>query len=455
MRIAKNQIYTRAHSIPKLRFEDQELTSYAGIVVFQHLLAKLDLKQRLRKACAHLGQRALYHPATIAQLLIVHLLLGFRRLRDIEFYDDDPLVKRVLGLKVLPSVSTISRSLMEFDDRSVEAHHEMNRSQVLDRLRKLFLRRITVDFDGSVTSTKRHAEGSAVGFNKQKKGARSYYPLFCTIAQTGQVFDVLHRSGNVHDSRGAAALVEQCVRRLRAGLPGVIVEIRMDSAFFSDDMVELLRTLNVEFTISVPFERFTELKTLVQQRRFWWPATADGSLRYFEKRWKPKCWKRSYRFLFIRKATAGQHKGPIQLDLFEPTAPGFDYKVIVSNKTARALKVVRFHEGRGQQEHIFAELKSQTNMDYVPSRSWAGNKIYLLCSIMAHNLARELQMEAAGAQHGTTQRRKPLWTFEGLDVMRRKFIQRAGRLTRTNGVLTLTLSSNPTVQRIIESFLAA
>ena len=52
------------------------------------------------------------------------------------------------------------------------------------------LSRVTLDFDGSVQSTGRHAEGTAVGFNKQKKGARSYYPLFCTVAQTAQVLDL-------------------------------------------------------------------------------------------------------------------------------------------------------------------------------------------------------------------------------------------------------------------------
>ena len=40
------------------------------------------------------------------------------------------------------------------------------------------LPRITLDFDGSVLSTQGHAEGTAVGFNPKKKGARSYYPLF-------------------------------------------------------------------------------------------------------------------------------------------------------------------------------------------------------------------------------------------------------------------------------------
>ena len=455
MRVAKSQIYTRASSIPTLRFEDQELTSYAGIVVFQKLFAKLNFKERIRKACAHLGERNLYRPAVIGQVLIVHLLLGFRKLRDVEFYEDDPLVKRVLGLKILPSVSTVSRTLMEFDDRAVEAHHDLNRGIVLERLQRVGVRRITLDFDGSVSSTAKHAEGSAVGFNKQKKGARSYYPLYCTVAQTGQVFDVLHRSGNVHDSRGAVAFVRQCVGRIRGAGPGVLIEIRMDSAFFSDEMVELLHGSSVEFTISVPFERFTELKGMVYGRKRWWPATVDGTLRYFEKDWKPKCWTRSYRFIFIRRATPGQQKGPIQLDLFEPTEPGFEFKVIITNKTAWAMKVVRFHEGRGQQEHIFGELKTQTHMDYIPSRSWAGNKIYLLCAILAHNLARELQMDTSEAQRGTTERRQPLWIFEGLEIMRRKFIQRAGRLTRTNGKVTLTMSANDAVEKAIQSYLAA
>ena len=119
MRVAKEDIYTRACSIPTVRFEDQELTSFGGIVVFQKLFAKLSLKERLRRCCAHLSEKNLYHPAVIVQWLIVHLLLGFRKLRDLEFYEDDPLIKRVLGLKVLPDVSTISRALVEFDDRAI------------------------------------------------------------------------------------------------------------------------------------------------------------------------------------------------------------------------------------------------------------------------------------------------------------------------------------------------
>jgi len=455
VRVSKEQIYSRAYAIPHVRFEDQQLTSFGGLVVFQKLFAKLHLKERLQQCCAHLADKTLYHPALIVQLLIVHLLLGFRKLRDQEFYEDDPLVQRVLGLKCLPDVSTVSRILGEFDEAALQAHQALMREQVVSRLQKEGLRRLTVDFDGSVLSTKRHAEGSAVGFNKQKKGARSYYPLYCMMAQTGQVFDVLHRSGNVHDSNGALDFVRGCVDRLRAALPGVILEARLDSAFFSDEMVQMLQALGIEFTISVPFERLTELKQLVQERQIWWPASADGRLRFFQKNWKPKSWNQKYRFLFIRREHPGQQKGPIQLDLFEPQESGYEFKAVVTNKTGWALKVVRFHEGRGQQENVFSELKDQVNMDYVPSRRWAANKMYLLCAILAHNLGRELQMDASEPHRGTTEKRAPLWIFEGLETMRRLFLQRAGRLTRTNGTVTLTMSANPTVEAMLNYYLAA
>ena len=72
----------------------------------------------------------------------------WRRLRDIDYYRDDPLVKRALGLRSMPNVSTLTRALRAMD------------VGVVDRLRK----------------------------------------LLCTVAQTGQGFDLHHRLGFAHDS---------------------------------------------------------------------------------------------------------------------------------------------------------------------------------------------------------------------------------------------------------------
>ena len=153
-----------------------------------------------------------------------------------------------------------------------------------------------------------------------------------------------------------------------------------------------------------------------------------------------------YRFIFIRTKNHQQFMGAIQLDLSIPYEYGYDFKVIVTNKPLSAKKALTFHNGRGAQEGVFAELKSQTPMDYVPTRRKAGNQVYLLSAVLAHNLNREMQMLCYEQERHTTEKRAPLWRFEQLGTVRRKFIQRAGRLTRPRGKLTLTMSANPTVK---------
>ena len=148
------------------------------------------MKKRLRGCFRHLGVSPIFGHARIVLLLIVHMLLGYRELRHLRYYQNDPLVCRLLGLKHLPDVATVSRALSTIDNRCVNDLQVVLRTLVLGRIQVLGLRRLTLDFDSSVIGTCRSAEGTAVGFNKKKKGQRSYYPLFCTVAQTGQVFDV-------------------------------------------------------------------------------------------------------------------------------------------------------------------------------------------------------------------------------------------------------------------------
>lgn len=452
MKCSRSQIIRPVHKVPTLRFEDQRMTSYSGLVVFQVLFGALRFKERLRRCFSHRNDSGAYRHEVVTLLLVVHLLMGYRRLRDMDYYRDDPMVMRVLGLRQLPDVSTVSRILRTTDGQSIWNLRGLCRQVVLDRLQQMRVRRVTLDFDGSVVSTNgRMIEGTAVGFNKKKKGTRSYYPLFCTVAQTGQVFDLHHRPGNVHDSNGAQTFILDCVEQIRSHLPAVQVEARMDSAFFSDEIVRLMDVLGVQFTLSVPFERFPELKRMIESRKRWRPLQPEWG--FFQNGWKPKSWKSKYRFLFLRHRTKQIAKEPVQLDLFTPHAYGYEFKVIVTNRKIRAKKVLVYHNGRGAQEGVFGELKSQGQMDYLAVRRLHGNQLYMLSAILAHNLNRDLQMAARPRQRGTTERRAPLWQFDQLQTTRRNLIQRAGRLTMPQGRLTLTMSANDKVQQELTSYI--
>ena len=175
MRSSRKQVSAASHAIPEVRFADHDLTSFGGLVVFQAFLQRVDMRARLRSSLRHLSSTAAYDFSRVVLILIVHTLLGWRRLRDLDYYRDDPLVLRVLGLRRIPDVSTVSRRLGQFDARSVDNLRELLRDIVGRRVCSASPARITLDFDGSVLTTKaRRIEGTAVGYNKKQKGCRSY-----------------------------------------------------------------------------------------------------------------------------------------------------------------------------------------------------------------------------------------------------------------------------------------
>ena len=56
---------------------------------------------------------------------------------------------------------------------------------------------------------------------------------------------------------------------------------------------------------------------------------------------------------------------------------------------------------------------------------------------------------------GTNWGRAPMWVFEKMETFCKKIIQRAGRLTRPGGELTLTLGPDEAVKRELLSYLSA
>ena len=156
---------------------------------------------------------------------------------------------------------------------------------------------------------------------------------------------------------------------------------------------------------------------------------------------------------FVRDRQKDLRKGVLPLDLFEPHDLNYRYKVIVTNKATKAKNVVEYHEGRGTQKGLFAELKTEAAISTVPCTGWNANKLFLLSNVFAHNLTRELQMRYRERDRNTTVKRPALWKFNKIGTLRKQIIQRAGRLVRPQGVLTLSMANNAAVEETIMSYL--
>jgi hypothetical protein len=78
-------------------------------------------------------------------LLIIHLLIAFRRLREVDYYRDDPVVLRLMGLRKMPDVWTISRALSKMEETGVENGCYLSRSPVIEGLIRGNFSRLTLD----------------------------------------------------------------------------------------------------------------------------------------------------------------------------------------------------------------------------------------------------------------------------------------------------------------------
>ena len=125
----------------------------------------------------------------------------------------------------------------------------------------------------------------------------------------------------------------------------------------------------------------------------------------------------------------------------------------MTNKSESAKNVILFHNGRGSQEAIFGDAKNDTALDVIPCRRLAANQIFTISAMMAHNLSREIQMLAKPPAPRSQPKRPAAWKFEKLDTIRHRIIQRAGRINRPQGKLTLTMSANRAVRNDLLHFL--
>ena len=176
-----------------------------------------------------------------------------------------------------------------------------------------------------------------------------------------------------------------------------------------------------------------------------------AGLEYFESRWKPKSWNTRYRFLFIESTSDARTSSPF--NSIWPIEHGYEFKVVVTNKRINPRKVVLFHEGRGSQEGIFAELKTHCQMGYVPVKTRVGNQLYMFAGIL-DSQPHSASFRCRSIRASVVRPRNAPPDFREVETLRRTLIQRAGRIIRPAGKLILSMNSNARLEGDLRHALA-
>lgn len=441
MRLSKADLPGRVNGNLRLRFQAKAVTSFAGLELIRRYFRSIDLAGRIRRHLCGLELGGDYGVVSMVFLVLGLLICGGRRLQHLAYLREDPMVLRLAGLKRMPTPRTLGRWLRRFRTEHVERLLRVNDELVAEAIRQAGLRRLTLDVDGTIVSTGLKAQWAFRGFNPHHRKVPSYYPVTAYEAQTGQIFRVRNRPGNVHDGKASLGFLREVFAQVHRTLGRrYVVEFRMDGAFFREDVLRCLEHHRAEYAIKIPFYTWIGLKRIIQSRRRW--KRVDSQVSCFSRVIYLEPWDREIRVVVYRKRVFHRSHKNFQLDLFDPADGYFEYSAIATNKTLNGRNLWAFLNGRGTHEKAYGELKTGFAFDSVPTHHYGANSAWQTLSVMAHNLIKSFQVATTAARRPATRKRHTRYTLQAIQTLRYKWINRAGVLIYPDGYPTLDVGSN-------------
>jgi hypothetical protein len=431
-----------------IEFSEESLSAHAGFELFSRFLRTEGWLDRIREVFADRRFDGDYGSFRMTLLTVGLMLLGGERLAHLEQLRLDPVFGRFALLLKLPSERTFSRWLKDVSSGYRDRLRVLLRDVAFTTWGRGALHRVTIDIDGTVIRTGDLVDGAERGFHPHHPKDRSYYPLTAQLAQTGQLLDIVNRSGRVHDSEGSVEMLSELIEDSRQRAPGAPIEVRLDGAFCQKAVLDVLEASGVDYAMKMPMWEWLGIRDRVRRRKTW--SRIDDRRSAFSTDLRIEKWKRTVRVIVYRKKISGKPARSFQLNLFQPDDGYFEYSMIVTNKDESERVVWNFMAGRGGHEKTLGELKQNVAFATVPTNDWDANSTWQLLSALTHNLVRDFQVKAGIALPRTNGRKRTArFVFQSLRTLRFTLFAIPGRICRPGGRHELRLVATNTTRRKI------
>jgi hypothetical protein len=400
----------------KIEHAQELITPRSGLALFAEVIRTLKVDQKVKNAFPVPGSNRGYEAWSYIEPILLMLEGGGRHIEDLREIRDDETLRRLVGLRRMPSLSTFGDWMVRTGaNGGVEALTGIG-EEVADTIwRRLAREEYTLDVDATVIEAeKREAQWTY-------KKVKGYQPILSFLAEEGVCVTHEFREGNVAAQSGALAFLRRCLN-----LCPRIKYFRSDSAFYQAAVIDECEERGIGYTITA--DQDAGVKEVIKTVRDWKPL--------FTKEREATDREVGTAIYLLRKAkepvrlVVQRWRDP-QLALFEPN--GYCYYVIASNRDELgAEEVVWFHNQRGQVENFIKELKIGFGMEQMTSGDFGANALWFALGVLAYNL---------------TQAQKLLFLDEGwrsktIVTLRWQLIQTAGRLVRHGRRLILRLATS-------------
>jgi hypothetical protein len=361
-------------------FDDPNLVANAGLLVPATLMARLGLEALVNTRVRLGGRVGGASPGRKVLTLVAAILAGGSHIDHVNVLRAGA-TQAVLGFRVM-APSTLGTFLRSFTFGHVRQ---------LDRVIAETIGRawalgagpgegpLVIDMDSTICEVHgHHKQGAAYGYTR----TLGCHPILATRADTGEVLHARLRKGS--SQRGHKRFVEELIARVRrAGATGALC-LRADGGFWSHELIDTLRRLNVGWSITVRINKTIQAAIGAIDEAAWVPIVypdggqaAVAETTYTTGRGRKR---RSYRLVVRRTKLTDPAQQALWAD--------WRHHAFVTSSTTDTVTTDRFHRDHAGVELAIRDLKEGAGMAHCPSGRFFANAAWLACAVLAHNIYR-------------------------------------------------------------------
>ena len=374
------------------------IDTHGGSLLLGELIANTRIKERMNALLANQFPPPQNIPtADVVIAYIGALSQAQTAFEALEQFRNDPYFMQTLGIGKVASCSTLRQRLdwIGEEAKSEMINIAMEESSKLLRemeaqISPCFMGYVPLDVDVSpFDNSKTKKEG--IGYTYKK--FMGYAPIFAYLGQEGYCVNVELREGEQHCQKNTPAFLEAAISHARLAT-GAKILVRLDSGNDSSDNMELFQKLGADFIIkrnprrenieehfNEAVKKGVEVKNMREGKRVF----------VYETLKKPgKCEEavRMATFATERTTTAS---GQI---LLEPEYEIESYYASMDAETATVFEIQQLYHEHGTSEQFHSELKTDLDLERLPSGKFATNSIVLALGTFKYNMLRIIGQES-------------------------------------------------------------
>ena len=361
---------------------DEILVSHSGLALAGAILQQSSLRKRLNEISLGQRKRPEVSHGDVLTTMIGLLCLGKSDYADIEAFRQEQFFRRALGLRQLPSEETLRQRMDQLGTTPISILHEESARLIARHapvLTPCHGEWIPLDADVSPfdnSGTKK--EGVALTYKKLD----GYAPNFAYLGNEGYLLHCELRPGNQHCQEGTPEFLDKAIELARQITDGKLL-VRMDAGNDAgENLLRLRRKKDVDWIIKRNLRRESEADWLEE-------AQCHGDCeepREGKEVWTGETWKerdgRLYRVVFeVIERTIGA-------DGQRLLVPDVEISTWWTSLKLPPKTVIDLYHQHATSEQFHSELKSDLDLERLPSGKFATNALMLSLGLVAYNLLR-------------------------------------------------------------------